>query len=325
MNAFIQQKKYRIEKIEKTSDGWKLYPTDKEYPPVFISKENYSGKMPPFFRWPRQKLELKVTTVKDFQVSAVLNGHTLFEVQEKDYPAAVKEYLAKAQVLQQEQMALAKERDDAIKEALKDYLIDIPLNPNLEEELSSLRLCLRAYMRLHLFKGPHDREHTVRLNLMFLICKIAQRIYARHVKEDHILGIAVASLTFGMPYYPHYACRIEEYEKILAEQGISDEGLSLYREVDALMASELPPIQDDALKRYLNYLTRLVLDRFATDMATLDCKHCTNGWGRRLYSDEKDYEMVYKEMELLKLESFLLPETFTDEVIEDFIRDYSLK
>ena len=72
-----------------------LYPLDKKDKPVFISNKNYAGKMPPFFKYPWQKLKLEVTEVLDFQVAVALNGVTLFEIKEEDYPPEIKEKLKK--------------------------------------------------------------------------------------------------------------------------------------------------------------------------------------------------------------------------------------
>lgn len=91
------------------------------------------------------------------------------------------------------------------------------------------------------------------------------------------------------------------------------------------MGDILPPIEDDALKRYLNYLTRQVLSVFSNDMAELNRNQLRDAWGHRICDDEGDYKHIYQKMKLLKFESFLLPEVFTDKVIKDFICSYNLK
>lgn len=223
MNIFMDKEKVSVKKIKETSDGWNLYPTDRDDAPIFISKKNYSGKMPPFFRWPWQEVELELTSVGEFQVSAALDGHTLFEISEKDYPAAVKELLEQGEVLHQEAVASVKKRDDAIKEALAAYLKVVPCNPNLESELSFLKLCLRVYMKMHLFKGTSGQDRLQRLNLMMLICQIVQRIYTRHVDEKATFGITMASFGYSLRCdFPHYAARMEDYERVAKENGIPE-------------------------------------------------------------------------------------------------------
>ncbi len=51
----MTQRKFVIKKIKKVDDGWNLYPVDDPRLPIFISNKYYSGKMPPFFRWPWEK------------------------------------------------------------------------------------------------------------------------------------------------------------------------------------------------------------------------------------------------------------------------------
>lgn len=326
MNIFINRKNFSVRKIKKVVDGWKLYPTNSNETSVFISEKNYSGRMPPFFRWPWQTLELELTLVNDFQISAVLGGYKLFEISEKDYPPEIKKLLERGDELYQKAMITAKERDISIKKALKAYLKDVALIPNLENELSTLKVCLRVYMKMHLFKGPSGQDYMQRLNLMMLICKIAQRIYTRHVDEKATFGIVMAFFEYTFRCnFPHYEDCVEDYEKIVKEQKRSEKIFELYREVDGLMGEILPPINNDSLKRYLNYLTRQVLSVFSDDMAYLDCNHLRDAWGKRIDDDEGDYKELYKEMKMLKFESFLLPEVFTDEVICDFIHSYNLK
>lgn len=325
MNIFMHNKKCPVKKIKETPDGWNLYPTDNDKVPIFIKKKDYSGKMPPFFRWPWQKLELNLCLVHDFQVSASLNGHTLFEILEEDYPLAIKELLKEGEKLHQEAEVFRKNYDATLKEKLNDYLKGIALNPNLEDELSTLKLCLRVYMKLHLFNDPLEQMRLQRLNLMMLICKMAQRIYMRHVNEERPLGIALASFKYSLTNgFPHYRDRVENYEKLLPQQ--KDEKIfELYYEVDELMSRTLLPIKDDSLKRYLNYLTREVLGIFSDDMACLDCHNPYDARNSRISSDERTYRLNYGKMKLLKYKSFVLPEVFTDDVVEYFICNYNLK
>ena len=146
MGIFMNKKSCEVTKIEPITDGWMLYPLDKKAEPVFISNKNYADKMPPFFKYPWQKLKLEVTEVLDFQVAAVLNGVTLFEIKEEDYPPEIKEKLKKER---------RKQEDEEIKAALVEYLQKMPVKKVAlwENDLSNLKV----FLRLHCFRGQGDK------------------------------------------------------------------------------------------------------------------------------------------------------------------------
>ena len=73
--------------------------------------------------------------------------------------------------------------DEQLKKDLVDYLQVLPYNKTLEDDLSKLRVPLRAYLKLHFFKGTSPFYSPQRLMLMFILCQIAERIYKRHVCE----------------------------------------------------------------------------------------------------------------------------------------------
>ena len=102
MNIFMEKKSCLVKKIKQTDNGWNLYPVDEEEKPIFISRENYSGDMPPFFKWPWQQVRLKITQIQDFQVSASIDDIMLFEIPEKDYPEEIKKRLLYGEKLQKD-------------------------------------------------------------------------------------------------------------------------------------------------------------------------------------------------------------------------------
>lgn len=330
MNIFMKKESLLVKKIERKTNGWNLYPLDKDQKPVFISDKNYAGKIPPFFKWPWQKAELLITRVGDFQISAALNKVTLFEIPEENYPAEVKQILEKGEKLLAEAKAYEDAENNEIKKALTEYLPLLPLNPDLENDFSRFKICLRAYLKLHWFKGQPGPEHIQRVNLMAQLCQIAQRIYTRHINEDEFFGTISGQLKYGFriwgSVYPHYSMDVKTIEEAVNDKSKTDVTLEEYYEADKLLTETLPPIQNDLLRRYLNYVIRDVLSVFANDFSDFDCGLSKHAWtGKRLLTDEEEYSFQYKKMKMLKYTSFILPEQFSDQSIASFINNYNLK
>ena len=329
MNIFMEKKSCLVKKIKQTDNGWNLYPIDEEEKPIFISCENYSANMPPFFKWPWQQVRLEVIQINDFQVSASINGIKLFEIPEKDYPEEVKKRLNYGEQLQKNYEEERKKTDEAIRKALNEYLQTWPRNPNLESQISELKICFRPYLQLHLFKGPSAQEYVQRVNLMAKLCEIAQRIYYRHFDEKSLFGATSGYLKYGIQLfnelYPSYNLRVEEIEQAVKDKSKTDVTLADYYEADRLLTEVLPQIEDDLLKRYLNYIVRDVLRYYAKDLKELSSHYLTDAWGKRICTNEEEYQRQFESMELLKFHSLILPEQFSDQTIKNFIDCYTLK
>lgn len=325
MNIFMHVDDYSIKRIEKVANGWNLYPAEKDSKPVFISIENYSGKMPPFFKWPWEEVKLKITRVSDYMVSAVLKDVKLFEIQETDYPSKVKETLKKGEIMERNFNLKCEEEDSKIEAALCEYMKTLPPGNHLEDEASRLPICLRAYLKAHLFKGRLTPDYLQRLNLMYLIFGIVLRIYRRHVDERELFDTTLATFRFKQPY-PGYRIDVREIENAVKDKKQTDVTLEPYYEIDKLLNIMLPPIGDALLRRYLNHVIQEVLHLYANDNADFDRNKLKDGWtGKRICTDEQDYKYQYKVLHLHKYKSFIMPEIIADEDFDDFIRDYSLK
>lgn len=330
MNIFMRKESLLVKKIERKTDGWNLYPLDKNQKPVFISNKNYVGKMPPFFKWPWQKAELLITRVGDFQISATLNDVTLFEIPEENYPEEIRKELERGEKLLAAAEAYEEAENNKIKKALTEYLPLLPPNPDWENDFSRFKICLRAYLKLHCFKGQPGPEHDQRVNLMAQLCQIAQRIYTRHINENEFFGTINGQLKYGFriwgSVYPHYSMDVKSIEEAVNDKSKTDTTLEEYYEADKLLTETLPPIQNDLLRRYLNYVIRDVLSVFANDFSYFHCHLSKHGWsGKRLLTDEEEYTFQYKKMKMLKYTSFILPEQFSDQSIASFINNYNLK
>ena len=329
MNIFMKKKSCLVKKIKQTDNGWNLYPVDEEEKPIFISRENYSGNMPPFFKWPWQRVNLEVLQVGDFQVSVSINDINLFEIPENNYPEKIQKRLSYGEKLEKDYEAFQKKTDEAIVKALNSYLQIWSRNPNLESQISELKICFRPYLQLHLFKGPSASEYVQKVNLMAKLCEIAQRIYYRHFDEKSLLGTTSAYLKYGIQLFnevfPPYELRVEEIEQAVNDKSKTDVTLADYYEADRLLTEVLPPIEDELLKRYLNYTVRDILRYYARDLEKLSNHYLTDAWGNRTCTNEREYQRQFESMELLKYHSLILPEQFSDQIIKNFIDSYTLK
>lgn len=329
MNIFMKKESCLVKKIKQTDNGWNLYPVDDEEKPIFISCKNYSGNMPPFFKWPWQQVRLEVIQIDDFQVSASINDIKLFEIQEKDFPEEIKKRLCYGEQLQKNYEEKRKKTDEAIVKALNSYLQIWSRNPNLESQISELKICFRPYLQLHLFKGPSAPEYVQRVNLMAKLCEIAQRIYYRHFDEKSLFGATSGYLKYGIQLfnelYPSYNLRVEEIEQAVKDKSKTDVTLANYYEADRLLTEVLPQIEDELLKRYLNYTVRDILRYYATDLNKLSTHYLTDAWGKRTCTDEEEYQRQFESMKLLKYHSLILPEQFSDQIIKNFVASYTLK
>lgn len=330
MNIFMKEKSFSVNRIEKLVNGWNLYSVENREKPIFISKDNYSGKLPPSFKWPWQQSKLEIIEVNDFIVRAILDGITLFEIPEADYPPESKKMLAKGKNLCQEVEAACEVTDNIIKAALAEYLLTIPLNPNLEDDLSKFHVCLRVYLKLHLFEGIPTEDNMRRLNLMYLLFEIVARIYKRHVNTDESMNISLAAfrfgnLLFGSPY-PDYRLDIKEIENAVKDEIQTDVTLSEYYEVEGLIEKNLPEIKHPLLMRYLNYTVREVLQIFSIDYSEFNSNLLKDAWSnKRLCTDERDYQYQYANMKMLKYKSYIISDVFADEKLKYFISNYNLK
>ena len=126
-NVFIKKICFRVRKIKKCPEGWVLgsargnKETDEDRV-VFISNKYYTGKIPPFFKWPWQKLYLEFEQVDGFMLSAKINNKTLFTVASENLPPEIKVKLEKGEKLLQEAKAHYEQLDKDIKDALEKVI-----------------------------------------------------------------------------------------------------------------------------------------------------------------------------------------------------------
>ena len=315
----IMQKSYEIKKIKSVANGWKLYPQDKNEKEIFISKQDYGGKIPFKLPWQTYKLDIAyVDFIPIFIISATLNGNKLFEIPKEDYPENVKTKIAlEEEILQQKQEKKEKLNNEIIS-ALKAYLPSVPVTKSvtdLEDKISKLNVDLRFYLKLHLFMGDAKPEYRQRLELMVVLCSIANRLHKRRISKNDYSNASYISGLFNLykETRPHYST-----DNIFLVKSDTTPYIRTYFETETLLKEMLPPIENEQLRKYLNYVARDVLRVFACDYAKIYERKIVGQW--RIFnpsiSDEAAFR--YTEMQMPKYTSFVLPKVFSDKEIDYF-------
>lgn len=325
MNIFMKQETFLIDKIEKVADGWNIRVKEKNINPIHISNRYYNGKMPPKFHFPWHKSKLYVLRVDDIILSAKIDDFTLFTLEVKDYPEKVINLLKKGEETVKKTNARFIEEDNHVRETLTDYLTKIPINPDLEKEISKLHICLRCFLKQHLLKGGHSEKELRSLNLMYRLVKIAETMYYRHVEVsnkayDFNIAFAEMEINIKTTLWVNHHLPPEEIVKRPEDKKF----FGFYLEIDRLIDDLLPVAEDQMLKNYLNFVVRMVLNAFAADFATLQHFYAKDSWYNRIKTDEEDYRNNYQRMSLLRQASFILPRIFSDKEIKEFMQEYSL-
>lgn len=329
-NIFIKKICFRVRKIKKCPEGWVLSSargnkeTD-ENQVVFINNKHYTGKIPPFFKWPWQKLYLECEQVDGFMLSAKMNGIVLVKTSRADFPPEIKAKLEEGEKLLQAAIAYYEQMDKNIKEALEKYLPSIPVNPLFEDEIADLHICFRAYLKLHWQKGQKLPDAEQRLSLSILLCKAAQRICKRHFKFDtsSSIGLVFLPLNASLFFRPNYQVDLKKMEE--QNPDAVKYLFAAYYEIDEILDALLPKVEDEALKRYLVYVVEKLGLFFASDyvqfMTEIDYNVFT---GKPVESDVNAYRRCCAKVEMFYFSNFILPDKFTKKDAETFFWTHDL-
>ena len=332
MNISKRKESFAVQRIEKLENGWKFYPADGSKKPIFIDLQQFSGQLPRKFRFFWQKRQFEYEHYNEFIVSATLDGIRLFEIPEEKYPENLKKDLAAFRKKWADYLQRCKQEDEQLQINLRAYMYLIPSDKNLEDKISNLRIPLRVYLKLHLFRSSAENIQK-RVYLMLQLCQIAERIYKRHIKEtdkEHSPDwtCTFATLQFGPlahdDIWPDYHFDMVNMEKSTGIEK-THKVYATYYEAETLIRETLPTTNNMFIERYLNYLVRKLLGLFAEDWDTLQHNMRRSGWSNlRRCTDEEDYAHKYRQMKLLHHTNFILPEEFSQTQIDDFINNYSL-
>lgn len=327
MDNFIHKHECLIKKIKQTSEGWEFYPKDKKEKILFISKQNYNGKMPPFFKWPWAKLNLRYSEFRNFIIMAELNDVKLFEIQQECWPEDIKNAYFHLQELLKKATDAEAEEDELIKRELLKYLELIPNNTDLEKDIKSLHVCLRAPLLAWYYLKVNNKEEYKRLTLLYKLYDIVGRLYMRHVNPSDTIGGALdvwysLMMVRFLPLLLTY--RLDGQPKENIDIVTSDD---LYQEIARELARQLPEIENKPLFYYIVYIIHHLYMKFTLDFAKwYNGLSYTGRERKRICDDEREYKCSAdkQKMELPLYSTFILP-SFTKEEFKVFLNRYSLK
>ena len=307
----MTQRKFVINKIKKVDDGWNLYPVDNPSLPIFISNKYYSGKMPPFFRWPWEKIQVEVLFWGDFISLLKMNDKLVFNVGEEDYPDELKKLLEQVRLEQEERKKKNEATIAQIKVSFDDYLADFPINQNLEDDIQKMHLCLRAFLKFHFYKKYSHKidaqDHLRRLSLLAILSSCAEKLLRRR----YPLNGKDAALINPFSCFPFHLSDPELIEKE-AHNLMYPTTFREFLEVEEMLSTSLPEIKDKRLKHYLNYVVCCLTFYLAKDYNTL-CR-----------GKNASYKSLYKEMILFKQSSLIFWEEPSEEDLENFMSTYTM-
>ncbi len=317
IERLIEKQHYVVNRIEEYPDFWRLYSADKSKI-IIIYKRYYSGKMPPFFRWPRQKMKLDVSRICGFMISASLDGNVLFEVAEADYPLKVKEEIKEAREIHKSNEAFKAKKEKEIEKLLVPYLLSFPASWGIESEMFSLPFGLRAYLKSRLHLSPPTEDTLRCVNLMYHLCGVVNTWCSRHLRVDEILGMKISNLDLYIrsAMFNFY----DEVEPLRKYANTSLEGRSLfvkYDEIKQLISSTLPPISEPKLLDYLIWLVQDIAVKYVMGGVDVDTfRGKTQGQCQDILRSQ------YEECELLYHTNIVFPQKFSTQEIGRFVENF---
>lgn len=310
-NIFMIRRKFVINKIKKVDGGWNLFPVDKPSLPIFISNKYYSGKMPPFFRWPWKKIQVEVLFWGDFISLLKMNDKLVFNVGDEDYPDALKKLLEQLRLEEEARKKEQKAILAQIEVSLDKYLVDFPINQNLENDIQKIHICLRAFLKFYLYrKYSHivdAQNYLRRLSLLTILSSCAEKLLRRRCSlngNDLAFVDPFSCLSF---YLSDPELIEKEAHKLLYPTMFRE-----FLEVEEMLSTSLPKIHDKRLKLYLNYVVCCLAYYLAKDYNTL------------CLANKASYKSLYKDMVLFKQSSLIFLEEPSNEDLENFMSIYIL-
>lgn len=318
----VEEKSVSIQKIRKGKNRWLLYPKGEDKP-LQLDADKVYGKLPPVWKFPWQSHDLKLKIVaKHFVAYAEMDGVVLFDVPEDEYPEQTKAEIRRIQSQEKQLAAAQEEYEEALKQQLIGYLPQVPEVKELEDVIAELPVCWRLYLVMLLPLQYQNDDVRRRLELLYHLILIANRIYKRHVDTQSRLDVALGSLRF-MAHNSVFPNLSEEMAEMLEtkEEYFASKAFTLYREVRAELLRVLPSMPK-RLEVYLNHVVCQLLELYAEDLATLDRCRCRHLLGTPTATDKDAYSSLRREMKLPKFKSLLVEKQFTAEEIEDFDRNF---
>lgn len=305
----LAEKSMIVGKIRKEKGGWTLFSQKSLSESVFISSEYYQGKMPPFIRFPWRELKLSYVCVNGCVLKAVLNDQLLYKISEESYPQKVKDLITETA----EDEKRMSEREAQISKALNIYLSQIPIDPELENKILKMPVCFRAFLQMHFLTGDQSKEAFRRLNLVYLLCNIADRIRRRYCTS--ILQTTVHVFPDGLLLDDYWKMNEASIERIKNLDKLLPQIISA---TDMI----LPPVEDKHLQWYLICDVKRLIRKFVADTETLERNYTLDPWDKRCATDCQDYRDHWQMMELPEFKTLLLPDKISEENMRYFFEHY---
>lgn len=330
MDIIKRKQSFEIRKIEESAQKWICYPKGEEKP-IELDKSLVYGKVPPVWKFPWQCHKLNISLIGNFIKKAEMDGLILFDLPEKDFPKEVKKTLNDWRKKQEEFQAEQNLYDQGIKEKIADYVTLIDEQPDIEDEILKLPVCWRLYLKMLWLKQYQRPELKPRVLLMFKLVKLADKLYLRHVNARSRTDIFAKDLSFSriwrLDFYGYdkklFDCRVNQPTLLEDEEKLGS--FILFNEINTIWTEFLPPIDDEKLMLYMNYVVRTMLSSYSKDMFVLADKRTRNLSGAPISSDAAAYCMLYKKMELPCFASFVIEQSFSEDEIRTFVNNYSLE
>lgn len=317
----LKEQSFQIKKIKETEKDWLLYAKGQDKP-FELPKEIVYGNLPPVRKFPWQCHTLNLKTIDDFKVYAEMDGLVLFNLPESQYPKQVKKEVERQRKIEQDFARAQQEYADSLKTQLAEYLPLVPPVNELEDHISEFPVCWQLYLKLLLPMQYQDADSQRRLNLMYWLVSIVNRLYKRHVDTESILDVGWAKLNFMVHNWTIYDLTdvlVDEIEKNPDHR--DSEAFAFYFEARAELRRVLPQAPQRLEIEFIKILCRL-LENYAEDLSLLQRRRPYTLLGQKTTTDKESYRALRQEMKLPKFKSRIIEKAFDDQDIEQFYKNF---
>lgn len=313
----LEEKSFRIKKITKEGEFWKLFPKGSKTP-ILLSVDSVYGNLPPCRKLPWQCHNLTIKTISGkYTVYAEMDGLVLFNIPKDKYSDDIKREIRRIEKIEADYAEFQKQYTDTINAQLSDFLPKVPKVADLEDEINKLSVCWRAYFRPRLSLQYESDDVQQRLFLMYHLVKIADRLYRRHTDVDAPLSVAFRSIEFSIcdqlseTFTNDIVVELMENDPSFR----NNKSFILFNEIRCELKRVLPPAEHP-LDLYLVQVVHRLLSDYSVDYADLVCRRPRDIWGETINTDNDSYRFLCQEMKLPYLSSLIIENKFTKEDIK---------
>lgn len=317
----FKEQSFQIKKIGETQKDWLLYAKGQDKP-FELPKERVYGNLPPVWKFPWQNHTLNIKTVANYAVYAEMDGLILFNLSEEQYPEKIKKEVERLRKIEEEYARAQQEYADSLKTQLAEYLPQVPSVSEIEDSIFQLPVCWQLYLKMLLPLQYQDSDSQQRLNLMYWLVTIVNRLYKRHVDTESILDVGWASINFMVHHWAVYDLTdilVDEIEQNPNHR--NSEAFAFYFEVRAELRRVLPQAPQRLEVKLIQTICRL-LEAYADDLALLQRRRPYTLLGQTTTTDKESYRALRQEMKLPKFKSLIIEKAFDNQDIEQFYKSF---